>query len=72
MINSYKINYREEYWWKKRLCKVEDRIMDCLELQRGQENLHKNEKKYVNKEIGNVGCKKNITTLLSMIKMYSV
>ena len=42
------------------LCKVarEERIIDCLELQRGQENLHKNEKKYVNKEICNVGCKK--------------
>ena len=42
------------------VCKVarEERIIDCLELQRGQENLHKNEKKYVNKEICNVGCKR--------------
>ena len=56
MVFAYKIKYREAYWWKKMLCKVaiEDRIIDCLELQRGQENLHKNEKKYVKKELCNV------------------
>ena len=66
MLFDQKINYREAYQWKKMLQKVaiEESIVACLELQRGQENLHKNEKKYIKNEICNVGCKKkhrNIT-----------
>ena len=60
MVVGYKIKYREDYWWKKMLYKIgaEECIIDCLELQRGQEILQKNGKKYVNREIRNVGCKK--------------